>query len=486
MEDQSSYDYGSTQPADIGGLLDTSLDAGQVSAHAAVPALPKPEINVNLVYVLPENMDSKSSLQFGVEAHNVGDGATGSFKVKFTLDNAETEIQDWPNMEPGTSHWQEWEHGPLRAGNHVIEAELDPDGAVMTDANRRNNKGQKAFVVAEGHFASVGRKSDAEAVVGRITTNMLFFVNNYWNNYRDALGEFTRQMQFPADAEAEFDGASGLIAGASSLLKASLDLALAPLATTPVAPALAIIGAMQAAGEAWAAAEASVMQARGKIIVRDYISGLMERIESGNQKMQSAIMDNQIELQNELDRRIESSGSDTSTGEYKGEAAEMVHALDKAAHDLKAGTPSTGQFVHQFTVRFIQSQDEGKYDHGASGRALGTLRINVTMKTDDGKNWEIDELGDTWTLLTSAPQKENLAGILKRKLSSGSVAEVWQLGPECVVRMEYGDDAATISIGNGPLDILVSNAKIDGRIAERIWKTPAVYTRVFGVHNIEA
>ena len=483
MEEQSSSDYGSMQPNDMSGYTGMPIETDQTSAYGAVPVLPKPEIMVSLVYVLPENMDSKSPLQFGVEARNVGDGATGSFKVRFTLDNSETEVQDWPNMEPGTSHWQEWEHAPISAGNHVIAITLDPDGAVMTDANSRNNQGQKDFVVAEGHFASVGRKSDAEAVVGRITTNMLFFVNNYWNNYRDALGEFTRQMQFPADAEAEFDNASGLIAGASSLLKASLDLALAPLSTTPIAPALAIVGAIQAAGEAWAAAEASVMQARGKIIVRDYISGLMERIESGNSKMQSAIMNHQIELQNELDKRIESSGSDVSTGEYKGEAAEMVHALEKAAQDLKAGTPTTGQFVHEFTVRFIKSQDEDKY---VGGKVAGTLRINVTMKSDDGKNWEIDDLDDKWTLLSSIsePERQKLAGILKRKLTSGSVQEVWQLGVECVVRMEYGDDAATITVNNGPLDILVSNATKDGRVAKRIWQTPAVYSRVLGIHNI--
>jgi hypothetical protein len=491
MEEQSSFDSVPMEPTDMSGYdpnaaaqpMDTS--ANDMNAAAAAPYVFKePKLHVTTVYVLPEAPNSTHSLQLGVEVENIGEFPTSEFRVKFSLDNGDTEIQDWPILEVGRKHWREWEHGPLPAGNHVLHIQLDPDN-ILFDTDKSTHVAQHAFVVAEGHFASVGRRSDAEAVVGRITTNMLFFVNNYWNNYRDALGEFTRQMQFPADAEADVDSASGLIAGATSLFNSSLDMALAPLATTPLAPILPLVGALKSAVEGWAAAEMAAMQARQKIIVRDYISGLMERIETGNEKMQSAVMNHQIELQNELDKRIESSGSDTKTGEYKGEAAEMVDSLEKAAQDLKSSTPNTGQFLQQFTVRFVQSQDEDKYTHGASGKQLGTLRITVKLKSTDSGTWEIDDLDDKWTLLTSAPEKAKLAGVLKRRLSSGNVQEVWQLGLECMVQMHLDDDYALITVGNGPLDVIVSNATKDGRVAERVWKTPAIYNRVFGVHDID-
>ncbi len=468
MEEQNSYDSVPMQP--------------DMSAYGAAPILPKPQIVVTQVYILPEAPTSAMSLQFGVEARNEGDGATGSFRVRFTLDNGETEFQDWPNMEPGSSHWQEWEHGPLSTGSHVLSVTLDPDGAVVTDTNRHNNHSQKAFTVSEGYHDDVGASSEAADVIAEVTQDMIDYVNDYWNHYRDALGEFTRQMQFPADAEADPESAKGLLAGAEKLLEYGMDVASKAYMTVEVAePWMALVGAVFEAGKAWAEAQEAAARAQGQIIVRDYISDLMEKIESGSDSMKEAIRDRRVALKDELAKKIKNSKSSTATGHYEGEAAEMTLALKRAAKELKAATPKTGQFLQEFAIHFIQTQDEGK---DIEGKIAGTLRITLKMKSNENGIWEIDDLDNKWTLLSTAPEKEKLAGVLKKRVSKGQ--EVWQLGLECEVEMHLDDDYALITIGNGPLDVLVSNATKDGRVAESIWKTPGVYNKVFGVHDIDA
>ncbi len=468
MQEQSSYDSVPMQP--------------DMSAYGASPILPKPQINVTQVYVLPESPDSAMSLQFGVEARNEGDGATGSFRVRFTLDNGETEFQDWPNMEPGTSHWQEWEHSPVHAGSHVLSVTLDPDGAVVPDTNTHNHHGEKTFIVGEGYHDDVGASSQAADVIAEITQDMIDYVNDYWNHYRDALGEFTRQMQFPADSEANADSAKGLLAGAEALLDYGMEVASKAYMTAEVAePWLALVGAVAEAGKAWAEAQEAAAKAQGQIIIRDYISDLMEKIESGSDSMKEAIRDRRVALKDELAKKIKSSKSSTETGKYEGEAAEMTLALKKAAKELKAATPKTGQFLQEFTTRFIMAQDEDRY---VDGKLAGTLRITLKMKSNENGIWEIDDLDDKWTLLSTAPEKEKLAGVLKKRLGKGQ--EVWQLGLECLVQMHLDDDYALITIRDGPLDFLVSNATKDGRVAEAIWKTPGIYNRVMGVHDIDA
>jgi outer membrane protein OmpA-like peptidoglycan-associated protein len=91
--------------------------------------------------------------------------------VRFALDGSDTNEIQFPSIAPGTSHWEEWQHAPLNAGEHTFSVLLDVFNQVSEGAKDDNTQALP-FYVAEAELPvlqsdvvlAAGQQPDDEAL----------------------------------------------------------------------------------------------------------------------------------------------------------------------------------------------------------------------------------------------------------------------------------------------------------------------------------
>lgn len=107
-----------------------------------------PEIAITQIYVQPVVAQSTEPVILGVEAQNTGSAETGPFRARYSIDNGESQEFSFPSLNPGQTHYEDWEHAPLQAGSYTFSALLDADSQVQ-ETNRDDNRASMSFLVEE-------------------------------------------------------------------------------------------------------------------------------------------------------------------------------------------------------------------------------------------------------------------------------------------------------------------------------------------------
>ena len=465
------------------------------------------ELTVSSLYVLPQGARSSDSLQLGAEARNDGGSESGPFKVRLFLDTGEYQDIDWPSLAPGQSQWREWEHAPLAAGNHTLSVQLDVDSQVQ-EGNKSDNQASIPFQVADapgsmrvetfepeevtGYATHEGKSNSAATEVDWILNRFINYIDRYWHNYEQGITLFTNQMQFPAEEEANADSLqAALVAGANSLFVSCLKYVVDDVGLGPV------VDAVNEGAKAYFESEEKKAKAAGQIKVHRYITDLITGVQAQADPMKARVEQARPKLTDMLDEKIKAAdkiakgqGDKTSaeTGDFVGEAAQMILDMKQHATAFEQSTPRAEDFLEQFTLRFVRSQDDGKFVRKTYGpsRTAGTFRMKVKFTDDDG-TWVLDDVPDQWTFLTSIQKDEaaKIADELQDLVGKGQMP--YQL-LETIIMMSFDDQHVLVNLKDSPLDFYLSNAS-DGKvaeIAEATWKTEAVRNRVFGIKRVEA
>ncbi len=120
---------------------DTTTDAG---AQNTPPA----EILVTNIWVNPTIIHQNEQITMGAECTNSGGTATGVFTARYTLDGSENNDIQWPNLNPGETYSQEWQHAAVTAGDHTFEVTFDYYN-IVPENNKQDNYTSYGFSVLD-------------------------------------------------------------------------------------------------------------------------------------------------------------------------------------------------------------------------------------------------------------------------------------------------------------------------------------------------
>lgn len=107
-----------------------------------------PEIAITQIYAQPVVAQSTEPVTLGVEAQNRGEAESSQFKARYSLSNGDTQEFTFPGLRPGQTHYEDWNHAPLQAGNYTFSALLDADNEVQ-ESSKDDNSASMSFMVEE-------------------------------------------------------------------------------------------------------------------------------------------------------------------------------------------------------------------------------------------------------------------------------------------------------------------------------------------------
>lgn len=441
---------------------DTMLaDVNAEIAAAAAPA----ELMVAQIYVLPETIQTTDAITFGADVRNGGEGEAGAFQARFTLSTGEANEIAYPPLRPGESHWEEWQHAPLSAGDYTFTVELDVYNQIQ-EGNQYDNAATLSFHIAAAELLDdsnivlsaanelleeempalesddSGRKKkkvktldfsdEPEVIQGDafklptgstgpeyiqvLVQDLKHLINLYWNSYRDGLANFETRMSFSSDQEAE---AKYLQAVFKAVAKEALGMALAKLGEEMGGQWGKIITVCKAAVEAWAAEKERAENAQGEVKIADYIEDIRNGITVQQNLMFKAVDDQRAGLLEEFNN----TGADHpqhnkvgANGEIYGPQATLVRQLKQHVDAFGDAIPGAPYFQAEFTERFANTPGwTDLISHGA--RLAGMLYYSMSLYKD-GNDWTLKDSADHWNLVTKAPKPERLATSLERSLQA--------------------------------------------------------------------
>jgi hypothetical protein len=482
---------------------------GDAGAAGYVPGMA--ELVISQIYVQPQNLSSGDQVILGAEVHNRGTAPTGPFYARFSLDTGEIVDMEMPNIEPGTSYWRDWEHGPLAPGNYTFYVSLDPEHRVPEINRYGNNSTHTRFTVNPAAAAAdegvkettdaagnkvkeisfedepmtitvpvthIGKGQTGTQEISDLLESLKGRIRDYWSNYGDGLHDFQLRMSFSSEQEAE---PHYLDAAFKAIGKQALDLGLGRLGEELGGHWGKAIGTLKAIGQAWAAEQERVEKAEGQVKIVKYIESLRNGIGHQRDAMIDVIESGRIPMMDDLAVKLAHSMSSTETGTVTGDAAQFLQDLHRRVEEFRKAIPSAAEFQQRFTEAFAYTPVMTDYiSHG--GREAGTLRIHAQLGVDSNKQWEVDSIDDQWTLVTVAPEPGRLAGGLASSLSSQG-KKPWQAKLEKLVQLTIGFDDGYIVFTSNP-DQYEVRSNYDTAPFEQAWKSARVRQKILGVEGI--
>lgn len=153
----------------------SSEDVTLADANVDASTMTLAELAVAQLYVLPQTLQAADAVTFGADVRNEGGAESGAFTVRFTLDSSETHDVEFPSIAPNASHWQEWQHEPMNAGEHLLSVQLDVQDQVRK-GNKYDHSASLPFQVNEAAIADIAgafANADLAGALDLATTNLL-------------------------------------------------------------------------------------------------------------------------------------------------------------------------------------------------------------------------------------------------------------------------------------------------------------------------
>jgi hypothetical protein len=142
--------YTTTGVVDVDGDVDEVTEDNNeltlvVVVHGAAAAAP--DLHITEIRYSPDPPVQGSSNHVGVQVHNQGGTAAGSFKVVWRSGEPGA-VLEWTmsSLAPGASAWAEWPYTYIGHGHFNTTAEVDSDGAV-DEMDEDNNEASRAIDV---------------------------------------------------------------------------------------------------------------------------------------------------------------------------------------------------------------------------------------------------------------------------------------------------------------------------------------------------
>lgn len=451
----------------------TNQDATLADTNGDLSTAEFAELALAQIYVLPEAILTTDAVTLGADVRNDGTAETGAFQVRFALDSGDSHEIAYPNLGPGESHWEEWQHAPLTAGDHTFSVLLDVFNQVM-EGSKYDNSDSLSFHVTEAEplvlqpdvILAAARHLDETPALGSddemlalssddeskskkrkkvkeidfsdepeiievevtkipagmtsveqindLLQDLKHWITAYWDNYRDGLQNFETRMSFSSDQEAE---AKYLQAVFKAVGAKALDIALDKLGSEMGGPWGKIIGVCKAAVEAWAAEKERAEAAGGEVKIADYIESIRNSVGVQQKLMLKAIEAEQgalLEDFRQIAERDGTKGKVSPEGTVVGEAALFLRQLKARVEAFAGAIPGAPYFQAEFTETFANTPGwTDLISHGA--RLAGMLYFSMSLYKD-GDDWKLKDSGDTWKLVTKAPKPDRLATSLERAL----------------------------------------------------------------------
>ncbi len=486
-------------------------DAGTAGASGYVPAMA--ELVISQIYVQPQNLTSNDQVVLGAEVHNQGTAATGPFYARFSLDNGEIVDMEMPSIEPASSYYRDWEHGPLAPGNYTFYVSLDPEHRVAEINRYGNNSTHTRFTVNAAAVAApsdegvkettdaagnkvkeisfedepititvpvthIGKGHTGTQEISDLLESLKGRIRDYWSNYGDGLHDFQLRMSFSSEQEAE---PNYLNATFKAVAKQALDLGLGKLGEELGGSWGKAIGTLKAIGEAWASEQERVEQAEGQVKIVKYIESLRNGIGRQRDAMIDVVESEKTPMMDDFAVKLEHSMSSTESGNITGDAAQFLQDLHHRVEAFRKDIPSAAQFQEKFTEAFAYTPVmTDNISHG--GRLAGTLRIHAQLAAGSDNQWKVDSVDDQWTLVTVAPDPGRLAGGLASSLSSQG-KKPWQAKLEKLVQLTIGFDDGYIVFTNSP-DQYEVRSNYDTAPFDQAWQVSRVREKILDVEGI--
>ncbi len=129
-----------------GAVEESNEDNNSMQLSMEVGPAP-PDLHITEIRFSPDPPVQDSANHVGVQVHNQGGTAAGSFKVTWRSGEPGT-VLEWTmsSLAPGASYWAEWSYTYTGHGHFVTYAEVDSDGDV-DEINEDNNEESRAIDV---------------------------------------------------------------------------------------------------------------------------------------------------------------------------------------------------------------------------------------------------------------------------------------------------------------------------------------------------
>lgn len=139
-------------------MYDDQQNYGDDSGGNGNGATAYADLAVNQIYVQPAPAQATEQVILGVEAINGGSAESGPFKARYTIDNGDSQDFNFPSIQPGSTHYEDWTHMPMQAGNYTFTALLDVDNQIQ-ESNRDDNNASMSFVIQDATAPADGNGS---------------------------------------------------------------------------------------------------------------------------------------------------------------------------------------------------------------------------------------------------------------------------------------------------------------------------------------
>jgi hypothetical protein len=309
-------------------------------------------------------------------------------------------------------------------------------------------------------------------------------IQNYWQNYHIAIDNFDTTMSFASDQEA---APQHLQAVFKALAKQAFDDGLKYVGTKLGGPWGEIISYTKTAMEAWAKEDERVAAAAGQVKVRDYIVSIRNGIPKQRDTMIAGVESRKRPLIEHF--RKAAAGRISKDGHAIGEPAQLLISLTAEVAAFKTAIPKPQFFQKQFSTKFADTP--GKTDlvsHG--GIPSGTIYFDVFLKVEpeDENPWKKGKMGESWRLVTKAPNPDRVASSLAQSLDG---KKPWQIDLPKMVSMsieveEFGPNhvqEGNIYFTKSP-DQFEVRSNYGEKWFKEAWMTPGIRKQILDVDKL--